>query len=286
MSVKMSSEPKKGLGLEHEFKMVRGDEGGHEYEHKTEFKKTCDCNQFEQKFTASSKDFSWEGEVTPDAHNKDGNHTQINLEGSCAPAKNEWNAKVGLKFGGREIGPITQWMTTEFETNQSKDHKGTFTSNWNYEKDYHCAWKVICDMKNKMKMTEAYGILLFNNTGHGNWYFRSNCLEKVMAVGCNYNINENLAHSTEVQYDFNKTKTGLFGMPLFYRFGGKWNLKNNCTWNYDIMAGESWTWSEKVEMPVNDNITLSVSDKMNMSAMFSNPKNAGFKWGMGLEIKL
>jgi len=110
-------------------------------------------------------------------------------------------------------------MTAGFDTNQAKKHEFNLSSNWNYEKDYHCAWKMAVD--DKLKLTEAYGALLFNNTGHGNWYFRSNCLQKIMAIGCNYDVNDKCAHSTEFQYDINKTKTGLFGMPLFWRFGGK-----------------------------------------------------------------
>jgi len=93
------------------------------------------------------------------------------------------------------MGPIKSWMCAGFDTNQSKEHKMHLSSNWNYEKDYHCAWKLVLD--DKFKLTEAYGALLFNNTGNGNWYFRSNCLKKIMALGCNYTVKDGLAHSTE-----------------------------------------------------------------------------------------
>ena len=80
-TVKIKSEPKKGLGLEHGFKML----ADNQFEHKTELKKSCPTGQFEHSISASHNGFNWKGQITPDDWNKDGIDAQIKLGGSCAP---------------------------------------------------------------------------------------------------------------------------------------------------------------------------------------------------------
>jgi histidinol phosphatase-like PHP family hydrolase len=99
----------------------------------------------------------------------------------------------------------------------------TISQNFVYEKDFHCASKTVVDVNN-MKLAEAYGVFAWMNTGHGNWYFRSNCLNKMVGLGCNYSINDKMHHATELQYDFNKKTTGIYGQPLFWRWGANYHL--------------------------------------------------------------
>lgn len=105
-----------------------------------------------------------------------------------------------------------------------------------YEKNIHCAWKIKHDLS---KLTEAYGLLAMMNTSLGHFYFRSNCLNRFVGLGCAYTINKNAHHATEVQWDFGKTPAkGLFGQPLFWRFGGVYHLENGAKGTVHVKAGD------------------------------------------------
>ena len=109
LSLKLKSAPAKNMSLSNGVDMVRGGkEGAFDFKHKTEFKNSCDEQDW--KFVVTNKGFEGELEYTPADFNKDGMHTSIELEGKSTPAKNAWEGKVELKTGGFELGPMTPWV--------------------------------------------------------------------------------------------------------------------------------------------------------------------------------
>ena len=114
----------------------------------------------------------------------------------------------------------------------------TYSQNLNYEKDFHCAWKLVADVNGK-KLSDAFGVLAWNNTGYGNYYFRSNCLNRIVALGCSYSINDTMHHATEVQYDFLNKNKGIAGYPLFWKFGGMYNFSGGVNWHLNLHAGQN-----------------------------------------------
>ena len=173
----------------------------------------------------------------------------------------------------------------QFDTNKSKEHMLTYSQNLVYEKDFHCAWKTVVDV-NAKSLKEAYGILAWNNTGHGDWYFRSNCLSKFVGIGCSYKVNQNGWHSHEMQWDFNKKKVGLFGQPLWWRYGMAYKWANNYWIRQNYTFGEEWLVDSKMEVPINNNMKMIFHERADAKKLWNDPKNAGWKWGVCVEFKM
>lgn len=112
------------------------------------------------------------------------------------------------------------------DTNKAQEHEFTYSQNLQYEKDFHCAWKTVVDVNNK-SLKECYGLLAWNNSGHGNFYFRSNCMKNLVGLGWSHNLKELGTHTTEAQWDFKDKKAALFGLPLTWRHGAFYKLGNN-----------------------------------------------------------
>lgn len=58
---------------------------------------------------------------------------------------------------------------------------------------------------------------------NGNYYFRSLCKDWFLGAGTWWK-NDSGSHSVEVQYDVKKNNVGMFGQPLFLRYGGKFKF--------------------------------------------------------------
>ena len=117
-------------------------------------------------------------------------------------------------------------------------------------KDYHCAWKMVMDVNGK-SLKEAYGLVAANNTGHGDYYFRSNCLNRLCGVGASYKFNGGkAAHTTEVQWDFKNASKGIMGHPLFWRMGGHYHLQNGHKAHWNMLWGDKLSADMKFEVPI------------------------------------
>jgi len=153
-----------------------------------------------------------------------------------------------------------------------------------YDKNFHCAWKLKTDFKS---LTEAYGLLALMNTSAGHFYFRSNCLKRFVGLGCAYSINENAHHATELQYDFLDSKAkGIYGLPLFWRFGGVYHTQNKMKATYQFAVGDKVIMNQKWELPISKSTKLTFSDQSDLKAAFMDPKNCACKFGVSLEYKL
>ena len=158
--------------------------GAHSFKHKTELKKKFD-EEHKLKFTATSSDYELDYEFSPESLNKDGVESSLEVKGKYVPAKEDWEGSAEFKVGGFELGPIKPFTEIQLDSNKGKEHSLTYGQNLVYEKDYHCAWKLTTDFS---KLTSAYGLLALMNTSKGNFYFRSNCLNNFVGLGCSYTI--------------------------------------------------------------------------------------------------
>lgn len=88
-----------------------------------------------------------------------------------------------------------------------------------FDGQYHAAWKVC--MNQDFALTSAYGVLAMIGA-NGNYYLRGD-KTKFLGMGTWFK-NDWGSHSMEVQYDASKNNTGMFGQPLFLRYGGKFQV--------------------------------------------------------------
>jgi hypothetical protein len=160
--------------------MVAGKTAGtYDFKHKSELKSSIN-DECEGKLTATNKDYALELEYNPADLNKDGLHSSLEVEAKCTPVKGDWEGKVEFKVGGYELGPIKSWTELQFETNKAQNHVLTHSQNFNMD-DFHVAYKCVGDLGTK-SLSEAYGILAVKNS-LGDFWFRSNCLSKVLGLG-------------------------------------------------------------------------------------------------------
>lgn len=282
-SVKCKGSPGNGAELSQSMDMSTGKDGAIGFKHKAELKKKFN-DEHSLKFTATSADYEMEYEMEPEALNKDGMHGQVEVKAKCLPATNGWEGSAEVKVGGFELGPIKPYTQLEFGTNNKKEHSITYGQNLVYDGNFHCAWKLHHDLK---ALTEAYGLLALKNTPYGHFYFRSNCLNRFVGLGCAYKVGEHGHHATEIQYDFKDAKAaGMFDMPLFWRFGGVYNTQNGMKGSLSAYFGKKWMVQQKWEVPFSKSTKVTFQDQGDIKAMFTDPKNASLKFGIALEYKL
>jgi len=220
LTFKVKSAPQKGLSMTNGTDMVRGKEpGAWDFKHKSEVKYGCASNQYQTKVVASNKDFTLNVEATPKQLNNGEVSTTVEVEGKIVPAKNEWEGKVHAKVGNFKMGPVTSFSNFEFNTNQASNHGLVWAQNLVFQ-NYHCAFKTDVNLVNK-SFNNCYGVLAAMNTEYGNWYFRSNCLQRFVGVGW-----WKKCCGGELQYDFYNKNKGLFDQPVFLRFGAAWTLSD------------------------------------------------------------
>ena len=125
MTFKAKSAPSKETSISHGTDMVRAKEPGtYEFKHKSELKTTMHDNDV--KLTISNKDFTLQSEWEPADLNKDGQHSSIDVEAKCTPAKDDWEAKVEFKIGGMKVGPMVPWTEFQLDTNKAQEHMLTY----------------------------------------------------------------------------------------------------------------------------------------------------------------
>lgn len=223
LSLKCKAAPTKETNLSQAWEMVKGkSEGSMDFKTKNEFKRVA--GEHEIKATFTNKDFTVEWNWEPSDLNKEGMNGNLEVEAKCTPAKNDWEAKAEFKVGGFSMGPLTPWSEFQFNTNKGGDHLLTYSQNLVYENDFHCAWKTEYDMT-KSALANAYGYFAWRQDANTWWWFRSNCLNKFVGLGSTHSVWSN-PMTCELQYDVNKKKEGLFGQPLFWRWGYKYKLNN------------------------------------------------------------
>ena len=134
----------------------------------------------------SNKDYTGEWEYKPAELNKDGLETTLEVEHKCVPDKKEWEAEAELKVGGYSSGVVSGWSELQFNTNSKQEHELTFSQNILCEKKYHTAFKLVSSLGEKKSLSEAYGILAFNDLPFGNLWLRGAFMSKLFSVGASW----------------------------------------------------------------------------------------------------
>jgi hypothetical protein len=170
LTFKAKSAPSKGVNLSQGTDMVSGKNNGYDFKHKSEIKVAHE-NDLETKVTVSNKDFKLEAEWQPADLNKD-MHFSAEVESKIVPAKSEWEAKLEVKAGGMEVGPMRPWTELQFDTNQAKEHTLTFSQNLQMD-DFHVGYNLVGDVNNS-SLSKAWAQLAWRNSGFGDIYMRAN----------------------------------------------------------------------------------------------------------------
>ena len=273
-----------GFNVSQALDMVKGKTGGQDIKHKCEVRHTPKCmKEHAFKLTTSSSSFKGEWEFSPKDLNTDGKHASVEVEGDYVYGKNEWEGKAEFKLGGFKLGPISPWNEVQFNTNHKQEHQLTLSQNLIYEQ-YHAAWRTLLDVNGK-KMTDAYGILALKNSS-GDFYLRSNCLQRLVSLGWFTKWCDNGFHCYEVQYDFKGANRGIMDLPLFARFGWHYHLNNGSTLSSQLFAGNKWWWTSKWDLPITKQIKVTVQDQADVLAAFQNPKDVNYNVGVHFEFKL
>lgn len=77
-------------------------------------------------------------------------------------------------------------------------------------------------MNQDMAVTSSYGYLAMIG-GSGNYYLRSELMKWFVGAGTWWKAGDT-SHHAELQYDAKDNKPGMFGQPLFLRYGLKMPL--------------------------------------------------------------
>jgi len=56
--------------------------------------------------------------------------------------------------------------------------------------------------------------------------------------------------------------------------------------NWHLNAGERFWLTQKASMKLNDNTNITVSERIDVKNLFTDPKNANFSMGLAMEFKM
>jgi len=116
-------------------------------------------------------------------------------------------------------------------------------------------------------------------------YLRAAGLKQFVGLGLGFTDVNYGKQAVEVQYDFLKKTKGIMGMPLFLRWGTVMKLNNKCTYSANMCTCEKICWKNKLEVPVADNLKVTVSDQMNLLAIYKDMSKVDYKFGFAVEFK-
>lgn len=149
------------------------------------------------------------------------------------------------------MGPIKPWTEWKFATNKAKEH--SFTHSANFVMDaYQLGYKFSTDKGGKI--TSAYHAMSMA-TDSANFYFRGDCLTRFMGLGCTFKetaFGLEGQHAVELQADLKNKAPGLFGQPLFLRYGMTAPIGPGFDLHWKVLGGKDWLEEYKANFKVND----------------------------------
>lgn len=232
LTFKVKSAPGNGLTMSNGADMVRGKAAGTwDFKHKTELAYACGGGRHTTKFTGSNKDFTLNVVTEPENMNAN-HHTQFEVEGKCTPQKAAFEGKAIARIGNFKLGDLSTANEFEFSTNQAKEHALSYSTNAAFQ-NYRAAWRMNYSVSGK-KLSDAYGYLALLNHSSGNYYFRSNCLNRFIGFGW-----FDGQRSAEVQYDVDRKAKGIRGQPVFIRYGRDYKAADGSKFNYKFNIGSA-----------------------------------------------
>ena len=236
------------------------------------------------KLTVTNKDYTYEHKYTPESLNKDGMQSSLVAEGKMMPAANNWEGKAEFKIGGVDLGGAQAWTELQLDSNKKKEHVFTYSQNMKME-NYHMGWKLAYGA-NAAKLTQADGFIAgLCPNGKYAMYLRAAGLQRFVGVGMGYPTDTFGKQAFEIQYDFLKKTKGLFGMPLFLRWGTQMKLENGSSFNTQLALDSKVQHKRKLEVPVSSNLKLTFSDSYNLMAVFKDMSKVDYKFGFAAEFK-
>jgi len=142
---------------------------------------------------------------------------------------------------------------------------------------------VLKDLKN---VNEAYVAVGAKNST-GDFYLRADCLKRFLGLGCSVSPKDYFQHSFELQYDAGtKPATGIYGMPVFFRFGGLYQLNKKIKLTAQLNAGKGLIMTNKFEVPVSKEIKATLTEQVDLASAYTDPKSLKHSFGAALEFKL
>lgn len=252
--------------------------------HKSELKTTC-CKEWDLKFKCSNKKNELGVEWKPTDMNKDGQEVEVDFEFNEKPAQGSnaqsWGAGVELKAGGFDMGPIKPYTNLGFKTNDKQDHEITWSQNMVYEKEFHAAWNIKMDQA--MAMKSAYGWLGMTGA-NGNYYLRANLLDQFFGLGTWFKHGDH-KHSLEVQYDVKNKKPGMFGQPLYMRYGGIFKI-GKVEYHNQMLVSDKIYAKDVATFNVTDNLKMNLGATYDLWGILASAEKTKVNAGVGLELKI
>lgn len=120
------------------------------------------------------------------------------------------------------MGPVKPWLKLKLSSDNAHEHALEYTQNLVFDKDYHLATQVHVNKDFAVDSAYAYGAMV---GPHGNYYVRSQLMKWFVGAGTWLKDGSGNHHSVEVQYDAKDNTEGMFGQPLFLRYGGKFKYE-------------------------------------------------------------
>jgi hypothetical protein len=68
--------------------------------------------------------------------------------------------------------------------------------------------------------------------------------------------------------------------------GGSYNLAAGMKMKWQMNMGERWWATNKATMKLNSNTSVTIGDRVDVKNLFTDPKNANYTWGLGLEFNM
>jgi hypothetical protein len=152
-----------------------------------------------------------------------------------------------------------------------------------YDNNFHAAWTLDYDITAK-KLNSTHGVFLWQNTEYGDFYFRSNCLNRFVGLGRQWSQGGNKA-SAEVQYDFKNKNVGVAGLPLFFRFGQE-VVRDSFNWTARVNFGSEYWFYSTLKWNLTPNVKLTYNERSNLRTLFTGKGAFKFQTGLALELKL
>ena len=141
---------------------------------------------------------------------------------------------------------------------------------------FKVGWKCQADLTKK-SLASAYGVLNWSDKDLGNFWFRSNCLNRFVGLGYSRKCGANDAMAAELQYDFQSSKEGLFGKPLFLRYAHHHNWQNGLATTAQLNFGSTLWLTGKYAWKVNDNVGFTVTERFDLRNLNNWTKGIAFE---------
>lgn len=201
-----------------------------------------------------------------------------------------------LSVGGYDVAGMVPYSTLGWELKRGAPSGGkcpfgyklTWSEAMKYQ-DFHLGFEsVFDDIKEGRKwayINSAYAFLAY--TGAQNAYFRSACLNKIIALGT-WGKHNGIDYAVEAQVNLNKDYKGGVSetMPVTIKAAQKWKIQNVGIHAITTMAGGAVTQKDTLSVPLGKATSAKVQCQYDVKQLFTAPGSAVSGLGLTIEYKL